>query len=107
MFMTKPINIEQLKHWLTQHFAPHPNDTPADNEPHQLDTHALKAAIAQLTETTRKQATIALHELNPAKLKEAIDAVRTENAALAHQLDADLQALRYRALWELFNISST
>lgn len=107
MFMTKPINIEQLKHWLTQHFAPRPHDIPADNEPRDLDTQALNTAIAQLTETTRKQVTIALCELNPAKLKGAIDAVRTENAALARQLDADLQALRYRALWELFNISST
>lgn len=97
MFMTKPVNIEQLKTWLAQHFAP----------PSQLDTHALKRAIAQLTDATRAHMTIALRELNPAKLKEAIDEIRTENAALAHQLDADLQALRYRALWELFNISST
>lgn len=97
MFMTKPVNIEHLKTWLAEHFAP----------PGQLDTPALNMAIAQLTDATRAHMTIALRELNPAKLKEAIAAVRTENAALAHQLDADLQALRYRALWELFNISST
>ncbi len=104
-FMTKPLDIEQLKTWLTQHFAT--PDRPAETESGPQPDAAEVADISQLTDALRARMTTALQELNPAKLKDAIEAIRTENPALATRLDADLQALRYRELWQLFGISGT
>lgn len=104
-FMTKPLDIEQLKTWLTQHFAT--PDRPTETESGPQPDAAEVADISQLTDALRARMTTALQELNPAKLKDAIEAIRTENPALATRLDADLQALRYRELWQLFGISGT
>lgn len=108
-FMTKPVAIQALVE-LMEHCCATPG---ASAQPLATPVPAGEAhtrtrqAIDQLSEPRRTALTDALRELNPAKIREAIDAIRAENSLLAEQIDSLFQALKYRELWQLFKLSGS
>lgn len=115
--LSKPIEFEKLTAFMKRYASEYLDNSASEadsrsdlsltntqfSQPVLLNT-LQQNDVEKLSGDIRGQFEEALRELNPVKMEEAIQAIRSESVDLADKLETYTESMRYRELWNMFGI---